>query len=68
MNDKGEVVDSSKVQGGSGQKVKGLNNWEGEITPREGQRVKWVQAMRLADFPMPPADLPLLPYLRDLLG
>lgn len=32
MNDKGEVVDSSKIQAGSGQKVKGLNNWEGEIT------------------------------------
>ncbi len=32
LNDKGEVVDSSKVQAGSGQKVKGLNNWEGEIT------------------------------------
>ncbi len=36
MNDKGEVVDSSKVQGGSGQKVKGLNNWEGEITGKPG--------------------------------
>lgn len=32
MNAKGEVVDSSKVAAGSGQKVKGLNNWEGEIT------------------------------------
>ena len=43
-------------------------NWEGEITPREGQTLKWVRAMRLADYPMPPADLPLIPYLRDLLG
>ena len=43
-------------------------NWEGEPTPREGQRLEWVRAMRLADYPMPPADLPLLPYLRDLLG
>jgi 8-oxo-dGTP diphosphatase len=43
-------------------------NWEGEITPREGQRIQWVRAMRLADYPMPPADLPLLPFLRDLLG
>lgn len=42
--------------------------WEGEITPREGQRIKWVRAMRLADHPMPPADLPLIPFLRDLLG
>jgi 8-oxo-dGTP diphosphatase len=43
-------------------------NWEGEITPREGQIVKWVRALRLADYPMPPADVPLLPMLRDLLG
>ena len=42
--------------------------WEGEITPREGQALKWVRAARLADYPMPPADLPLLPALRDLLA
>jgi 8-oxo-dGTP diphosphatase len=42
--------------------------WEGEIHPREGQRVKWVRAARLADYPMPPADLPLIPMLFDLLG
>ena len=43
-------------------------NWEGEITPREGQEIKWVRAIRLKDYPMPPADLPLIPMLRDLLG
>ena len=43
-------------------------NWQGEIRPREGQAVKWVRASRLADYPMPPADLPLIPTLRDLLG
>jgi hypothetical protein len=32
MNDKGEVIDSAKVEAGSGQKVKGRGNWEGEIT------------------------------------
>jgi 8-oxo-dGTP diphosphatase len=42
--------------------------WEGEITPREGQTLKWVRAMRLRDYPMPPADLPLIPHLQDLLG
>lgn len=42
--------------------------WEGEITPREGQKVRWVRASRLADLMMPPADLPLIPFLRDLLG
>ena len=44
------------------------STWEGEITPREGQQIKWVRASRLTDYPMPPADLPLIPYLRDLLG
>lgn len=43
-------------------------SWDGEIVPREGQEVKWVKACRLADYPMPPADLPLIPWLRDLLG
>ncbi len=42
--------------------------WTGEITPREGQQIKWVRASRLADYPMPPADLPLIPWLRDFLG
>jgi 8-oxo-dGTP diphosphatase len=43
-------------------------SWDGVVAPREGQEVKWVRAMRLADYPMPPADLPLIPPLRDLLG
>lgn len=43
-------------------------NWDGEITPREGQRLKWVRASGLSDYSMPPADLPLVPFLRDLLG
>ncbi|CAN0424857.1 unnamed protein product [Phaeothamnion confervicola] len=42
--------------------------WEGEITPREGQEIAWVRASRLNTYPMPPADLPLIPHLRDLLG
>jgi 8-oxo-dGTP diphosphatase len=42
--------------------------WEGEVSPREGQTIKWVRASALRDYPMPPADLPLIPYLRDLLG
>ena len=38
MNERGEVVDSSKVSSGYGQRVKGIGNWEGEITgkPRPG--------------------------------
>lgn len=43
-------------------------NWEGEIDPQEGQEVAWVRARRLADYAMPPADAPLVPWLRDLLG
>jgi 8-oxo-dGTP diphosphatase len=42
-------------------------NWDGDVVPREGQEVKWVRASRLADYPMPPADRPLIPWLRDLL-
>ncbi|MGD9803663.1 MAG: 8-oxo-dGTP diphosphatase MutT [Hyphomicrobiaceae bacterium] len=42
--------------------------WGGEIRPREGQQIKWVRAARLQDYPMPPADLPLIPMLFDLLG
>jgi 8-oxo-dGTP diphosphatase len=41
--------------------------WEGEITPREGQALAWVRGNALRDYPMPPADLPLIPFLRDLL-
>ncbi len=42
--------------------------WEGDIRPREGQRIKWVRASALRDYPMPPADLPLIPMLYDLLA
>jgi len=42
--------------------------WEGDIAAREGQELAWVRASRLGKYPMPPADLPLIPMLRDLLG
>lgn len=41
--------------------------WEGEPVPREGQEIRWVRANRLRDFPMPPADEPLISHLADLL-
>ncbi len=41
--------------------------WSGIPTPREGQRLTWVRPSRLADYPMPPADKPLIAMLRDLL-
>ena len=42
--------------------------WEGTVAPREGQALKWVRAGKLRDYPMPPADEPLIPPLIDLLG
>ncbi|OCX61699.1 NTP pyrophosphohydrolase [Thioclava sp. SK-1] len=41
--------------------------WEGIATPREGQELAWVRARDLSDYPMPPADIPLIPILRDWL-
>jgi len=45
--------------------------WEGTPQPREHSAIKWVRPRELIanpdTFPMPPADLPLLPMLRDLL-
>ncbi|CAH1653630.1 MAG: (deoxy)nucleoside triphosphate pyrophosphohydrolase [Chelatococcus sp.] len=41
--------------------------WEGIAAPREGQTLKWVRATALRDYPMPPADEPLIPVLVDLL-
>ena len=41
--------------------------WAGEPTPREGQEIAWVYPARLRDYPMPPADVPLIGLLRDLL-
>ena len=41
--------------------------WEGLVTAREGQQLAWVRANKLRDYPMPPADLPLIPHLEDLL-
>jgi len=42
--------------------------WTGTVMGREGQALKWVRAKNLRDWPMPPADEPLIPHLVDLLG
>ncbi len=42
--------------------------WDGFVTAREGQALKWVRPQALRDYPMPPADAPLIPILIDLLG
>ncbi len=41
--------------------------WEGVPQGREGQALKWVRAQDLRAYSMPPADLPLIPILRDWL-
>ncbi len=41
--------------------------WQGIPTTREGQTLAWVRPAALRDYPMPPADLPLIPILRDWL-
>ncbi len=41
--------------------------WEGMVEPREGQKLKWVRPGALRDYPMPPADEPLIPHLVTLL-
>ena len=42
--------------------------WEGFVQSREGQALKWVRARDLRQYPMPPADEPLIPPLVELLG
>jgi 8-oxo-dGTP diphosphatase len=41
--------------------------WQGIVTAREGQALKWLPPKALRDLPMPPADAPLIPFLEDLL-
>lgn len=41
--------------------------WDGIVTPREGQSLAWATPAQLRDYPMPPADIPLIPILRDWL-
>jgi 8-oxo-dGTP diphosphatase len=41
--------------------------WQGLVTPREGQTLAWARPSRLGEYPMPPADKPLVAMLQDLL-
>lgn len=41
--------------------------WEGLPEPKEGQSLAWVRGKNLRDYPMPPADIPLISILRDWL-
>ena len=38
--------------------------WQGIVQPREGQQLVWVRARDLRDYPMPAADIPLIPALQ----
>ena len=41
--------------------------WQGLAQPLEGQKLAWVEKQRLRDYPMPPADEPLIAHLLDAL-
>ena len=41
--------------------------WQGEPEPREGQALRWVRPRALRELAMPAADLPLIPFLEELL-
>ena len=41
--------------------------WQGIPRPQEGQSLAWVRPNQMKDYPMPPADKPLVAMLRDLL-
>jgi 8-oxo-dGTP diphosphatase len=42
--------------------------WQGEPVGREGQTLRWVRPRALRGLPLLPADLPLIPFLEELLG
>ena len=41
--------------------------WTGVVAAREHEALAWVKPGKLADYDMPPADAPLVAWLRDLL-
>jgi 8-oxo-dGTP diphosphatase len=41
--------------------------WEGQVMAQEGQKFVWAYPKDFDKYPMPPADIPLIPALRDLL-
>ena len=41
--------------------------WKGEMVARDGQALAWVRPVRLRDYPMPEADVPLISHLIDML-
>ena len=41
--------------------------WDGFVTAHEHEALAWVRPEKLSEYPMPPADIPLVAWLRDLL-
>ncbi len=41
--------------------------WQGQVTAREGQKLVWAYPKDFDKYPMPPADVPLIPVIRELL-
>ncbi len=44
-----------------------IRRWDGEPEARHHEALAWARPVKLFDYPMPPADAPLLAYLRDFL-
>jgi 8-oxo-dGTP diphosphatase len=44
-----------------------IRRWEGEPEAREHTAIKWVRPQAMRDYPMPPADAPLVAYLCDFI-
>jgi len=44
-----------------------IRRWEGEPEAREHTALKWVPPLKLRDYPVPPADVPLVAWLQDFL-
>jgi 8-oxo-dGTP diphosphatase len=44
-----------------------VRRWEGVVTAREHSATAWARPREMGDYPMPPADAPLVAWLRDLL-
>ncbi len=44
-----------------------LRRWDGVVTAKEHEALAWVKPQQLQDYPMPPADAPLVAWLCDFV-
>jgi 8-oxo-dGTP diphosphatase len=47
--------------------VYACRSWRGQVAAREGQQLAWVRPVEMYQYPMPPADVPLIGMLQSLL-